>query len=220
MLRFSRKRFFASWIFAFDVLVFIADDTILHGFVMFMNETSSKNCGSFSSSILDKFNYYYQFTIKQFVKWCEGNRPDPMVRRLQILSAWNHSMSVSMLWCLCVCVCVCVCARVCMGPDRRWGVYKLSQLAIRCSHQQSGCHSAHTQTRTRAQTHAHTDHICHWQGYYSLSCVFYDPPFFSSFWSIRFFSPMQNNEDVIAGTSERSNVICVNVVGTLEHIAA
>ena len=153
--------------------------------------------------------------------WRQQARPhgeevaDPL--RMEPFDECVHAL---MLACVCVCVCVCVCACLHGARQTLGSVQAVSAGHSLLTPTKWLPQCTHTNTHTRAQTHAHTDHICHWQGYYSLSCVFYDPPFFSSFWSIRFLSPMQNNEDVIAGTSERSNVICVNVVGTLEHIAA
>lgn len=56
------------------------------------------NCCSFPPTPLTNLiTITKEFTIKQFAKWCEGNRTDPIVRGLQLLSTRSHSMKMYML---------------------------------------------------------------------------------------------------------------------------
>lgn len=98
------------------------------------------NCCSFTPTPLTNLiTVTKEFTIKQFAKWCEGNRPDPMVRRLQLLSTC-HPMSVYILW-------VCVFA-VCGQTDAGVCTSCLSWPVLAHTNQMH----THTRTHTYRQT--------------------------------------------------------------------
>lgn len=134
--------------------------TLTH--VVFANGISSELL-LFSSYTLDKFNYYYHFTIKRFAKWCEGKQARPHGEKVAAPLHMEPSECVQAL--MRVCLRVSVWGQTDAGCD----VYKLSQLVSHCPHRPNGCPNTHI-----LKTHI-KDNECNWQGYYCVSCAFTIP---------------------------------------------
>lgn len=83
-------------------------------------------------------------------------------------------------------MCLCVHVQVWLhGARKTLGCTQaVSAVASPCPHTLSAWPNTHTNTQTRPDR----DNECHWQGYYSVSCVLttVPPPLFSTFWSILF----------------------------------
>lgn len=136
--------------------------TLTHG--AFANGISSELL-LFSSYTLDKFNYYYHFTIKQFAKWCEGKQARPHGEKVAT------PLHMEPFECVQALMRVCLRVSVWGQTDAGCAVYKLSQLASHCPHRPRGCPSTHA---LKTQTHI-KDNECNWQGYYCVSCAFTIP---------------------------------------------